>query len=266
MIRRIFLEEGYSGIYAGLRPTLVMAIPNTVLYFSAYEEFVGSLRQGAEDPSASWIPLLAGGSARFLASTLTAPFEFLRTREASMVGHDRPALGMTVQFRAIVKTDGAGALFRGLRPTLLRDVPFSAIYWLCLERFRESWQRQSTVAPSPVEQAGQAFLNGATAGMIAAACTTPFDVVKTRQQAVSESTTVTLSEAAAKACQHDGAVVYEATSGLRYSTGTLAQMRSIIAKEGVAGLWRGNQARMLKVAPACAIMISCYEFGKRVLE
>jgi solute carrier family 25 protein 39/40 len=34
----------------------------------------------------------------------------------------------------------------------------------------------------------------------------------------------------------------------------------------VAGLWRGNQARMLKVAPACAIMISCYEFGKRVLE
>jgi hypothetical protein len=36
LLRRIYVQEGLSGIYAGLRPTLVMAIPNTVLYFSAY--------------------------------------------------------------------------------------------------------------------------------------------------------------------------------------------------------------------------------------
>ena len=42
-------------------------------------------------------------------------------------------------------------------------------------------------------------------------------------------------------------------------------MRGIVREEGVGGLWRGNMARMMKVAPACAIMITCYEFGKRIL-
>jgi solute carrier family 25 protein 39/40 len=41
-------------------------------------------------------------------------------------------------------------------------------------------------------------------------------------------------------------------------------MREILKDEGVTGLWRGNSTRMVKVAPACAIMIACYEAGKKV--
>lgn len=36
----------------------------------------------------------------------------------------------------------------------------------------------------------------------------------------------------------------------------------IFREEGMAGLFRGWVARCLKVAPACAIMISTYEAGK----
>ena len=36
--------------------------------------------------------------------------------------------------------------------------------------------------------------------------------------------------------------------------------------EGYKGLTRGMTARMAKVAPACAIMISSYEFGKSYFE
>ncbi len=39
--------------------------------------------------------------------------------------------------------------------------------------------------------------------------------------------------------------------------GTLA--RHIYAAEGVRGLMRGATARVVKVAPSCAIMISIYE-------
>ncbi len=39
---------------------------------------------------------------------------------------------------------------------------------------------------------------------------------------------------------------------------------SIWCEEGVGGLWRGWAARCLKVAPACAIMISSYEVGKKM--
>ena len=46
--------------------------------------------------------------------------------------------------------------------------------------------------------------------------------------------------------------------------GTFGHMREILKDEGVTGLWRGNSTRMVKVAPACAIMIACYEAGKKV--
>jgi solute carrier family 25 protein 39/40 len=45
--------------------------------------------------------------------------------------------------------------------------------------------------------------------------------------------------------------------------GIVGHMKQIVQQEGVSGLWKGNTTRMVKVAPACAIMISVYEFGKR---
>jgi solute carrier family 25, member 39/40 len=294
MLRRIFRREGLEGIYAGLRPTLVMAVPNTVLYFSAYDELVYRFRNDGRDyvdPKSPLIPLVAGGGARFLASGVTAPFELLRTRQASLVGsaaiQPPPAAsangGLIREFRTIVEREGVGALYRGLRPTLWRDVPFSAIYWLCLEEMRLVWKERarSTAPISPSEQATQAFVNGAVSGMIAACFTTPFDVLKTRQQqlaqqqqAVTEEAAVVASNAAraaAVSCSHDGAVVFYGgpnpplTPAPSPSPSTFGSLRQIASTEGVSALWRGNHARMLKVAPACAIMISSYELGKRIL-
>ena len=186
------------------------------------------------------------------------------------------------------------ALYRGLRPTLWRDVPFSAIYWLSVEQCRSLWptcRNRTTHSSSnnnknfvlhpltPLEEAGQEFVNGAVSGMLAAACTTPFDVVKTRQQVTSMATpAVEIVESGCSAqlgwagadCKHNGAIVYDfphkPPAETQRGVGTFQLLREIAAQEGVAGLWRGNQARMLKVAPGCAIMISSYEFGKRILE
>lgn len=37
-IRHIYRYEGISGVYSGLGPTLVMAVPATVLYFTSYDK------------------------------------------------------------------------------------------------------------------------------------------------------------------------------------------------------------------------------------
>ncbi len=39
-------------------------------------------------------------------------------------------------------------------------------------------------------------------------------------------------------------------------------MKRIYATEGFRGLFTGYVPRIVKVAPACAIMISTYEYGK----
>ena len=255
LVRNIFATEGLQGIYAGLFPTLLMAIPNTVLYFSAYDEFIYWLRMRSND--ASWAPLVAGGSARFLASSVTAPLEALRTRQAA-AGQNAITLGFVGDLRKIIRNEGASALYRGWRPTMWRDVPFSAIYWLCIEEMKAHLLSRLDRTPSTSERTGISFVSGATAGLIAAACTTPFDVVKTRHQVADMQLAESIIDST---CMHDGATVRAQPA----TKGTFTALREIARNEGIATLWTGNQARMLKVAPACAIMISTYELGKLIL-
>ena len=121
-----------------------MAVPNTVLYFSAYEEIVWRLRNlSSQHDQQSWLhPLAAGASARLVSSTVTAPFEFLRTRQAAATGEGiTKNIGLWQEFRSIVQNEGAATLYKGLHPTLWRDVPFSAIYWLSVEQCRTLWNR-----------------------------------------------------------------------------------------------------------------------------
>lgn len=77
----------------------------------------------------------------------------------------------------------------------------------------------------------------------AAMITTPFDVAKTRRQ-------MTQYQASTK------------TKVLPASTPAI--LRDIVRQEGWRGLTKGLTARVAKVAPACAIMISAYETGKHV--
>ena len=84
MLKRIAAREGYAGLYKGLRPTLIMAVPNSAVYYTAYDEIMWHLtRPQHEDhdssfSASSWLPAVAGGSARLLASTLTAPLEYMK--------------------------------------------------------------------------------------------------------------------------------------------------------------------------------------------
>ena len=118
------------------------------------------------------------------------------------------------------------------------------------------------------------FVSGAGAGGIAAFFTTPFDVVKTRRQMSSQAEAHTI-----ESCDHFGLKEYSSgsqhhnacqqrniisTTRVHNIGGTFGHMREILKDEGVTGLWRGNSTRMVKVAPACAIMIACYEAGKKV--
>ena len=165
----------------------------------------------------------------------------------------------------MVKADGYRALWRGLGLTLWRDVPFSALYWWGYEYGRQTLHN-AREGPASHEPTGSlknrsvseldhktvlidSFIAGASAGAVAAFVTTPFDVGKTRQQVA----------------RHSADSASAAAAGVRPEDKLMPRFLWHIYKtEGAAGLFKGWAARTMKVAPACAIMISSYEIGKKM--
>lgn len=73
--------------------------------------------------------------------------------------------------------------------TLARDVPFSALYWSGLEPIRKALLPANAL-PSQAQVMTANFVAGTVGGGLAAAVTTPLDVVKTRLQVLATSLTI----------------------------------------------------------------------------
>lgn len=110
--------------------------------------------------------MVAGGTARIWAATLVSPLELIRTK---MQSQKLSYGGMTLIFfsfyylvtylcsmkiiwfllniileinqalKIVIKYNGIRGLWMGLSSTLLRDVPFSAIYWFNYESIKRTF-------------------------------------------------------------------------------------------------------------------------------
>ncbi|KAL8860472.1 MAG: hypothetical protein Q9178_003131 [Gyalolechia marmorata] len=269
-LRKIARNEGLSSLWRGLSPTLVMAIPANVIYFTGYD----ILRSHKRSPvnrfiSDGYAPLVAGSVSRVTAAAVISPIEMFRTRmQAAPAGTS--GMGVFKEtlsgLKKLVQAQGYTSLWRGLTLTMWRDVPFSGLYWWGYEAGRNRLRdlRYPAIRQDQARSSSQnnenhtetfidSFLAGATSGAVAAIITTPFDVGKTRQQVLEDS-------------GGGGKKPPRAANGpLRPEERSMPRfLYHIWREEGAAGLFRGWAARCLKVAPACAIMISSYEIGKKM--
>lgn len=261
-LRKIARNEGIFTLWRGLSPTLMMAVPSNVIYFAGYDWLRTSPRSPMKDRvSDNYAPLAAGSVARIIAAIAVSPIEMLRTRMQASQSTEKGIMRATmIGMRDIVSAEGYSSLWRGLSLTLWRDVPFSAFYWWGYEYGRERLHqaRERSDTPDPIlgrprsrselshtTVLADSFIAGAASGGIAAFFTTPFDVGKTRQQTVLHDTSARAKE------------LPENRTMPRF-------LWHIYCNEGLSGLFRGWAARCLKVAPACAIMISSYEVGKKL--
>uniref|UniRef100_A0A8C1DEA3 Mitochondrial glutathione transporter SLC25A40 n=1 Tax=Cyprinus carpio carpio TaxID=630221 RepID=A0A8C1DEA3_CYPCA len=233
---KIIHVEGVRSLWSGLPPTLVMAVPATVIYFTCYDQLCSVLKHRMGDRS-DYVPLLAGAIARVGSATVISPLELVRTKMQSEKLSYRE---LSAVIWSALHNKGWRSLWRGWGPTLLRDVPFSAMYWFNYEKGK-AWLCQYYNCSDPTFAI--TFMAGALSGSFASVITLPFDVVKTRRQVeLGELQTIKLST--------------------QVSSSTYHVMKRIVAENGVSGLFAGFLPRLIKVAPACAVMISTYEFGK----
>ncbi|XP_075067992.1 mitochondrial glutathione transporter SLC25A40 [Mixophyes fleayi] len=232
---QIVRNEGIRSLWSGLPPTLVMALPATAIYFTCYDQLRDILIPRMESTESAC--LIAGATARLGSATLISPLELIRTK---MQFRPLSYRELTACIQSSVAKEGWLSLWKGWSPTVLRDVPFSAMYWYNYELGRKFLcQRYNKLEPTFTIS----FVSGAVSGSIAALVTLPFDVVKTRRQ-IEVGELEVLNESK------------------KSSRSTWKIMSSIISENGFRGLFAGLIPRLIKIAPACAIMISTYEFGK----
>ncbi|XP_069504485.1 mitochondrial glutathione transporter SLC25A40 isoform X2 [Ambystoma mexicanum] len=172
---QIVRNEGLKSLWGGLPPTLVMAVPATAIYFTCYDQ-LRDIFTKTFCIDASSAALIAGAVARFGSVTVISPLELIRTK---MQFRPQTYKALLQYIHGDIAKDGWRSLWKGWGPTVLRDVPFSAIYWYNYEHGK-NWlcQTYNRVEPSVTIS----FAAGAASGAVAAVITLPFDVVKTRRQ------------------------------------------------------------------------------------
>ena len=287
-LRKIAKNEGPSTLWRGLSPTLIMAIPANVIYFTGYDW----LRFSSKSPlqgitNDTYTPLVAGSIARVAAALVVSPIEMFRTRMQATSGSGTGLFKTTLQgLHQMTQTQGYTSLWRGITLTMWRDVPFSGIYWWGYETGRniitdarmkargetnaEPLLRTDVGLTQPTRSRRDSqshdkhmitfvdsFISGTVSGAFASLVTTPFDVGKTRQQVhkhVGEEKPAT--DAMRRGAQSQAKLLPEQLSMPRF-------LYHIFRTEGTSGLFKGWAARCLKVAPSCGIMISSYEIGKK---
>jgi solute carrier family 25 (mitochondrial aspartate/glutamate transporter), member 12/13 len=131
----------------------------------------------------------------------------------------------------IVRNLGLVGLYKGASACLLRDVPFSAIYFPTYNHLKRDMFGESQTKKLGVLQLLTA---GAIAGMPAAYLTTPCDVIKTRLQV-------------------------EARKGEATYNGLVDCARKIMKDEGFKAFFKGGPARILRSSPQFGFTLAAYE-------
>ncbi|TFK41831.1 mitochondrial carrier domain-containing protein [Crucibulum laeve] len=220
--KKIFRNEGFLGFYRGLGPQLIGVAPEKAIKLTVND----LIRARATDPETGRIKLgwefIAGGTAGGCQVVFTNPLEIVKIRlqvqgEAAKVEGAVPKGAVH-----IIRQLGIVGLYRGATACLLRDIPFSAIY------FPAYWHLKKDVFHEGYNGKKLSFLetlgSAAIAGMPAAYLTTPADVVKTRLQV-------------------------EARKGQTHYKGLRDAFVKIYREEGFRALFKGGPARVIRSSP-----------------
>eukprot|EP01121_Diplochlamys_sp_Union-15-3_P022126 TRINITY_DN9326_c0_g1_i4.p1 TRINITY_DN9326_c0_g1~~TRINITY_DN9326_c0_g1_i4.p1 ORF type:complete len:295 (-),score=21.67 TRINITY_DN9326_c0_g1_i4:79-963(-) len=224
---KITRHEGIFNLWRGLTVSVLLTAPGTAIYFACYEALKKKLHVLDH-----WNFSVSGVLARSVTVILTSPLELVKTNVQS---HNRHT-GLVHIIKNASREKNYKTLWVGIMPTLLRDVPFSALYWPLYEFLKSIFTNRLRLKPDTLVH----FSSGALAGSFAAAVTTPVDVIKTRVQMG-----VDLDS--------------------RKTHNVFKTAMTIFREEGLSGFAKGLVPRVVRVTPMCAIMISTYEFLKSLM-
>lgn len=244
--KKIIKLEGFKGLYSGLGAQLVGVAPEKAIKLTVNDlvRRIGTTNDGTI--SMVW-EVLAGSTAGACQVIFTNPLEIVKIRLQMQGGASSKQLGpgeiphKRLTAGQIIKQLGLRGLYKGASACLLRDVPFSAIYFPTYANIKLHLFNYDPHDPNKKHSLNtwQLLVSGAMAGAPAAFFTTPADVIKTRLQVESKQ----------------GEVKYK---------GIADAFKHILREEGVSAFFKGSLARVFRSSPQFGFTLAAYELLQRL--
>ncbi|CAB3226576.1 unnamed protein product [Arctia plantaginis] len=228
--KKVIRHEGFFGLYRGLVPQLIGVAPEKAIKLTV-NDLVRDKFTDKKGNISIYGEILAGGCAGGCQVIFTNPLEIVKIR-LQVAGEI--AGGQKVRAWSVVKDLGLFGLYKGAKACLLRDVPFSAIYFPAYAHVKAKFADENGYNHPLTLLAA-----GAIAGIPAASLVTPADVIKTRLQVV-------------------------ARSGQTTYNGVIDATRKIYAEEGARAFWKGALARVCRSSPQFGVTLLTYEVLQRL--
>ncbi|KAK3702412.1 mitochondrial aspartate-glutamate transporter agc1 [Vermiconidia calcicola] len=240
--QKVIRNEGFRGLYSGVLPQLVGVAPEKAIKLTVNDLVRGKFTDVKTGEIPFKAEMLAGGSAGACQVIFTNPLEIVKIRlqiqgEAAKAASREGEAFSKRSALWIVRNLGLQGLYKGASACLLRDVPFSAIYFPTYSHLK-----RDVFGESPTKKLGilQLLTAGAIAGMPSAYLTTPCDVIKTRLQV-------------------------EARKGETAYTGLRDAASKVWKEEGFKAFFKGGPARVLRSSPQFGFTLAGYELLQGLL-
>jgi len=192
-------KHGWLRLWRGAPVMMVGCIPSHAAYFSVYER--SKVLLGVNLPGHSPLAAAAcGAMATTLHDAVLTPLDVVKQR--LQLGFYS---GISDCVRTVVREEGARALFRSYPTTLLMNWPYASVLVGTNETIKEALRQAKAKAGRAEDLRPAEYLaSGALSGAVAAALTTPLDVLKTRLQTQGLSVAAPLPPVAGSAASSTG--------------------------------------------------------------
>lgn len=234
---------GFRGVYNGIGAAAAGSAPGAALFFCTYETlkptFLQYQRESGGDSDAL-CHMAAASVGEAAACLVRVPTEVVKAK--MQVAKEKRGLLESIRGVLNERHGGnplsklTGGLYRGYGITLFREVPFAIIQFPIYERLKVIWGEKQEEPVSP----WQAAACGSFGGAIAAAATTPLDVLKTRLMLGVDAQ----------------GVPYEGVGDV---------LRKTVGKEGSMALFNGIQPRVMWISIGGFVFFGAYETFKSLL-
>ncbi|SJM87260.1 probable Mitochondrial aspartate-glutamate transporter AGC1 [Zygosaccharomyces bailii] len=234
-------RDGIKGLYSGLGPQLLGVAPEKAIKLTV-NDMMRKLSTDKAGKISVKAEIFSGACAGACQVIFTNPLEVVKIRLQVKSEYAKDSIHLSeTSALGIVKKLGFMGLYKGVLACLMRDVPFSAIYFPTYAHVKKNifnLNPQSTTGRSRLKT-WELLLSGALAGMPAAFLTTPCDVIKTRLQ------------------------IDPRKGEIRYH-GIAHAARTIMKEEGFKSFFKGGGARVLRSSPQFGFTLAAYEMFKGV--